>query len=228
MLGDVQAAIAILYEVRAEGQADKNLYLNLTSYLLEQQRLDEAWVIIEEAAEKMTESPGMTDKRGWCLLLVGNYREADKLYNSLITDSKPRFPEAYVHAAQAKTALGKINKAKELYEEALTKAFYQTSGISMEEVRTLLLELESVQVELDMMDDVDAEELEDVLYEEDLFDDESPNTDVDDDDEIDPKIELDDEDYKDEDDPEVEEDEDPDFASEIFEDEYEDEEEYHK
>ncbi len=228
VLGDVDESIAILYEVRAEGQADKNLYINLTSYLLEQRRLEDALVIIEEAADKMTESPGMTDNRGWYLLLAEKYNEAEKLYNTLISDSKPRFPEAYVHAAQVKTALGKISKARELYEEALTKPFYQTTGISMEEVRELLSKLESIQVEPDMIDEVDAEDLEDVLYEEDLFDDGSPNTNVDDDDDFDPNIELDDEDYRDYEDPEVVEDEDPDFESDIFEDEYEDEEEYHK
>jgi tetratricopeptide (TPR) repeat protein len=228
VLGQVGEAIDILYAVRSEGQADKNLYINLTSYLLEERRLEEAWEIIEEAAGKMTESPGMTDNRGWYLLLTQQYKEADKLYNPLISDSKPRFPEAYVHAAQVKTALGKISKARELYEEALTKPFYQTTGISMEEVRALLKNLDSVQMEPDMIEDEDVEEFEEVLYEEDLFDDGSPNTDVDDEDDFDPNIELDDEDYRDYEDPEVDEDEDPDFESEIFEDEYEDEEEYHK
>jgi len=224
--GDIEAAIAILYKVRESGQGDKNLYINLTSYLLEEGRLDEAWSMIEESSAKMAESPGMADNRGWYLLLTGALKPAEKLYNELLKDSKPRFPEAYAHAAQVKAVLGKTTRARELYTEALTKPFYQTTSITREEV---LSALEKLEAEIPGMEDaLDAEdelEIGNFLDEEDLFEEYEPNTDIGEDDEGDPNTELDDEDYDDGDELEINEDEEPELDSDLFEDEYEDEEE---
>jgi tetratricopeptide (TPR) repeat protein len=223
--GDIEAAIAILNKVRDSGQGDKNLYINLTSYLLESGRLEEAYVMIEEASAKMAESPGMADNRGWYLLLTGAYKQAEKLYHELLKDSKPRFPEAYAHAAQVKAALGKNTRARELYNEALTKPFYQTTSITKEEVLAALDALGDKDLEwapdLDVEDDLEIEGLED---DEDLFEEYEPNTDVSDDDDGDPNNELDDEDYDDGDESEVEEDEEPELDSDLFGDEYDDEE----
>ena len=168
VLGDIDSAIRILQQVRQEGgPADKNLYINLGSYLLEQHLLDDAWEVIEEAAAKMPESPGMIDNRGWYLLLSGAMESAEKLYDELIDDSKPRFPEAYVHAAQVKTALGNIPKARGLYEEALTKPFYHTTGVSKEEIQKMLTALDSIKFNSEKFrEEREVEELEEVLYDE--------------------------------------------------------------
>jgi hypothetical protein len=77
-----------------------------------------------------------------------------------------------------------------------------------------------------VLSDDESNELAEVLYDQDLFDD-GPNTDVHDDDEIEPNIELDDEDFADEEDPEVvvDPEEFSSVESELFDDDYEDEDE---
>lgn len=218
-------AIESLQQIRSDGRMDRNLAINLGSYLLETNRLDEARSLIEEAAENLPETPGMADNRGWLFLLTGAFAEAQRLYDTLLSEGTPRFPEAYVHAAQAKMALGKNREAVELLKKALERPFYKTSVVRKEDVEQLLGEASDLP-DTAVTGEDGEKELEISLYEEDLFDDDTPNTDVDDDDDGEPNIELDEEDYADEEDPEVEidPDDDRDLESELFDEEYEDEE----
>lgn len=228
VLGQEDEAIASLLTLREEGRLDKNLVINLGSYLLDKGRLEEAGALIEEAAEGLPESPGMTDNRGLHLLLTGALLDAQSLYDKLLSEGTPRFPEAYVHAARVKMALGKNSQAVQLLNSALERPFYQTSTVAKTEVETLLRELSNRPDSNESDEDPVDGSLESALYEEDLFDDESPNTELDDDDNTEPNIELDPEDYDDEEeDPEVEiePDEISELESELFEDEYEDEDE---
>ncbi|MHC1692764.1 MAG: tetratricopeptide repeat protein [Sphaerochaetaceae bacterium] len=228
VMGDIQTAIGILQDIRKLGKGDKNLYINLVSFLLEAGRLPEAWEAIQEAAANMPETPGMLDNRGWYLLLSGDLAGAEKLYNTLIADSKPRFPEAYVHAAQVKTALGKISTARGLYEQALAKPFYQTSGITEKEVRGMLSALDTMVDSQSDTVELGDDALEEALDDSDLFDDDSPNTEVSqDEDESDPNTELDDDsEYEEEQDGQDDSDDVTNEDSEVYGDEYDDEEEH--
>lgn len=224
VLGEKKQAIDELVSLRAEGRLDKNIVVNLGNYLLATGRVEEAGTLINEASEHVPESLGMTDNRGHYLYLTGAYGEADVLYAKLLGESSPKFPEAYVHAAQVAVALEDAPRAIKLLREALGRPFYQTSTITKAEVERMLLHL--------LDPDANEEDLEDrelisVLYEDDLFEEHAPNTDIDDEDELDPNIELDPEDYEDGDDPEVEVDfdEDDELESALFADEYEDDEE---
>jgi hypothetical protein len=179
------------------------------------------WVLGEK---KQAIDELVTDNRGHYLYLTGAYGEADVLYAKLLGESSPKFPEAYVHAAQVAVALEDAPRAIKLLREALGRPIYQTSTITKAEVERMLLHL--------LDPDANEEDLEDrelisVLYEDDLFEEHAPNTDIDDEDELDPNIELDPEDYEDGDDPEVEVDfdEDDELESALFADEYEDDEE---
>lgn len=225
VLGRKEESVEILMEVRGEGVLDKNLAVNLGSYLLALGRLNEAGMLIDEALEQVPESLGMTDNRGHYLYLTGQLQEADKLYNKLIAESNPKFPEAYVHAAMVSIALGHRASAVRHLKEALARPFYQTSTITREDVEELLGQFGDLPGSDD--DSLD-EELVSTLYEDDLFDEGTPNTDIDDDEEVEPNIELDPEDYEDEDEEDPEVDVDPEdiseFESELFEDEYDDEE----
>ena len=133
-------------------------------------------------------------------------------------------PDAVEGPQSFAVALEDAPRAIKLLREALGRPFYQTSTITKAEVERMLLHL--------LDPDANEEDLEDrelisVLYEDDLFEEHAPNTDIDDEDELDPNIELDPEDYEDEDDPEVEVDfdEDDELESALFADEYEDDEE---
>lgn len=203
-------AIEILQTLRAEKTVDKNLYINLSSFLLERGDVEEARAVIEESASALPESPGMLDNRGWLLLLTGKLEEARRLYHSLIADSKPRFPEAYVHAAMVEEQLGAYAKAREYYHEALDKTFYRTTGYSKEMIQE---RLDAISLLSDELKPSESGQNTNISYfeshdydDEDLFDDdELPNTELDDDDDLDPNIELDDDDYYRDNDPEVDE-----------------------
>ena len=203
IIGKEEEAIDTLFKVKETGYLDANLAINLGTYLIETQRLDEAETLIEEARKEIQEVGGMIDNRGHLLFLNGSLLEAEILYNEFLSDKKPTFPEAYVHAGEVKMALGKYSKAVSYFEKALTFPFYQTSTIDKSEVERLLGEVRDLEnVDIDEKD-IDDEELEASLYDLDLFDDDVYTDLSDEDDELEPNIELDDLDYRDDDDDEV-------------------------
>jgi tetratricopeptide (TPR) repeat protein len=204
VLGDKNEAVSELQALKDEGYMDANLAVNLGSYLLDQNRLDEMETFIDESCKILKETGGMIDNRGHYLYLRGTLLEAEALYTSLIKENEPKFPEAYMHAGLVKMALGKYSQATTLFEKSLTFPFYQTATITKEEVEKLLQEVEGLEnVDVDEKDS-EQEMLEASLYEDDMFDDETPYTEIDEDeDELEPNIELDDIDYADEEESEV-------------------------
>ncbi|MDY4611754.1 MAG: tetratricopeptide repeat protein [Sphaerochaetaceae bacterium] len=140
-LDDLQGAIDVLEEVRKEGYSDKNLYVNLGTYLLEKGDYKRARKINDEAKKLGPESPGITDNRGWYYIATGDWDNAKKLYEELTEDRKPKFPEAYVHAAQVKVHFGKYEDAVDLLERALGQRFVLTAGVSAETIEGMLDDL---------------------------------------------------------------------------------------
>ncbi len=203
VLDKKEEAIDSLQVLREEGRMDANLAVNLGSYLLEMGRLDEVKSLIDESTEQLPESPGMTDNRGHYLYLTGALHEAQRLYDVFITDGTPRFPEAYVHAAQVKIALGKHRTAVVLLRKALECPFYQITTVKEEDVSQMLSEQKELAESAVNEDELIEDVLERALYEDEVIDEDFPNTDIDEDDEVEPNIELTPEDYKDETDPEV-------------------------
>ncbi|WP_422478012.1 tetratricopeptide repeat protein [Pleomorphochaeta sp. DL1XJH-081] len=223
-------AIDELQTVYDEGRRDKTLLINLGTYLLADDRLDAASALLDECEQLIDQSPGLTDNKGLYLLKTGALVEAHQLYEELLSRDDIRFPEAYVHAAKVMIALGKMRKARTYLQQSLEREFFRTSTVSRDEVEQLLEELEKRPDSKDDVDDDDVDdELVSTLYENDLFDDSLPNTEVDEDDDLEPNIELDAEDY-DDNDPEVniEADEEPSVESALFDDDFDDGDEEHK
>jgi tetratricopeptide (TPR) repeat protein len=203
ILGKEEEAIDTLFKVKESGYIDANLAINLGTYLIESERLDEAQSFIDEARTQIQEVGGMIDNRGHLLFLTGALLEAEILYDEFLKNKKPTFPEAYVHAGEVKMALGKYSKAASYFAKALTFPFYQTSTIEKSEVERLLGEVKDLEnVDVDEKDSED-EDLEASLYDFDLFDDDIDTELSDEDDEVEPNIELDDFDYRDDEDDEV-------------------------
>lgn len=190
-------AIELLQSIIDGGWIDKNIAVNLGSYLLEEKRLKEAKKLIKESSNLLDESPGMLDNRGYYLYLTRSYHEAQRLYDSLIVDREPNFPEAYYHAALVKIALGKHRTAIILLQRALECPFFKTSTITEGEIQTLLEEQTPLVGNDVEEDDFIADVLARPLYEEELNDEDEEEYENDDDDSS-PNIELDIEDYLDE------------------------------
>ena len=202
--GEKKEAVEALQEVKASGHVDTNLAVNLGSYLLAQERLDEMETFLQDIEDMAPQTPGMKDNRGCYLFKRGDLLKADAFYRELLETEKPKFPEAYFHAGEVRLALGKCAQACRLFEEALEHPFYHTSTVTEEEVRALLDVAQKTKESLGVENEDDEAEIHSALFDDDLFDDESPNTDLDDDDDdIDPNTDLDDADYADENDDEV-------------------------
>ncbi len=221
--GEKSLAIEQLQELYQDGRRDMSLLINLSTYLLDADRLEEAKDLLDDIADEIPASPGLSDNQGLYLIKTGDYEAAEELYDTLITREQPKFPEAFVHAALAYRAMGSIRKAHDMLLQASEKDFFNTATVSKVMIQQLMEEIER-DPQYALSDD-ESNELAEVLYDQDLFDDSSPNTDVDDDDDIEPNIELDDEDFADEDDPEVvvNPEEFSPVESELFDDDYEDE-----
>ncbi|MFA6840318.1 MAG: tetratricopeptide repeat protein [Sphaerochaetaceae bacterium] len=155
-LDDLQGAIDVLEEVRASGYSDKNLYVNLGTYLLEKGEYRRAKKINDEAKKIGPESPGITDNRGWYYIATGDWNNARKLYDELTDERRPRFPEAYVHGAQVKLHFGDVEGAIEQLERALAQKFVLTTGVSREVIEQMLEDLRNPQTRKSAAAAIDA------------------------------------------------------------------------
>lgn len=63
------------------------------------------------------------------------------MYEELTEERKPKFPEAYVHAAQVKIHFGEYEDAIDLLERALGQKFVLTAGVSADIVEGMLDDL---------------------------------------------------------------------------------------
>lgn len=220
-LGMRDEAITLLQRLRSEGYFDGNLAINLGTFLLDEGDLEGAQEIIEQSSESLEETPALADNRGYYLYLTGEYTEAYLIYMALLQNGELNFPEVYYHGALVAHELGKNATASKFLDKALTKQFYTTSTVTVEMIELLL---ETLPDRIDSEADVVDAQLALALYDEDYFDDSSPNTEIDDEDEIEPNIELDPEDWEEEFDRDYSvEDEEPSLESSLFEEEYDDE-----
>ncbi|MGE4584359.1 MAG: pilus assembly protein PilF [Sphaerochaeta sp.] len=158
MEGDLQKALDTVTEVYESGYRDKNLYINYTTYLLEQGDTKKAAALLDESQELEETSPGLKDNRGWILLQEGKWEKAEALY-SVLVERKPRFPEPYVHYAQVKIHYGLVGEALALLKQALEARFSNTSGIPKQMIESLTAALENPQTRRKTAKEIDADPL---------------------------------------------------------------------
>ncbi len=140
--GEIDKSIEILEEVKNSGYCDKNLLINLGTYVLYQGDLKKAEALIEESSDKEETSSGIADNHGWFYILSGNWKEAYKIYFDLL-DRKPRFPDPYVHAAQVFLHYNNIEKAVDCLTQAVSKSWTNTIFFDQEILNQMIVNLES-------------------------------------------------------------------------------------
>jgi len=123
--GQIDEAIEILESVRNEGYCDKNLMINLGTYVLYQNDLKKAKALIKDTKEEEKTSSGIADNHGWYCILNNKWDEAYTIYLDIL-DRKPRFPDPYVHAAQVFLHYNNVEKALECLNEAVSKTWTNT------------------------------------------------------------------------------------------------------
>lgn len=140
--GEIDKAIAILEEVKASGYNDKNLMINLGTYLLYNNELKKAEELVKESVDEEKTSSGILDNHGWWYMIQGNWEKAYQVYIDIL-DRKPRFPDPYVHAAQVFLHYNNVEKAIECLNEALNKIWTNTILFTKENITQMINNLES-------------------------------------------------------------------------------------
>ena len=136
-------AINVLQNLWDDGYVDNNLLVNLQTYLLEKGDLKEAKRVLNETKKITTESNGMVENRGWYYILNGEWAKAYDLYDDLVNDRQPKFPEAYIHGAQVMIHKGERERALDFLGWALGKMFTNTCPFTKEYVQNLILGLDN-------------------------------------------------------------------------------------
>ena len=154
--GDLDAAIAQMKEVHDSGSKNQNVFVNYGTYVLEKGDVKTAKKLIEESQETELHSNGLKDNHGWYDILTGNWKEAEGIYTAL-QEKNPTFPEAYVHLAQVRVHQGRIKDALDLFEQAETCKYTQTSGMRLERVQKLHALLQDKNTRLQAAASIDAD-----------------------------------------------------------------------
>lgn len=140
--GEIDKAVEILVEVKESGYNDKNLMINLGTYLLYQNDLERSKDLIEECIDEEKTSSGILDNHGWYHILNGNYEEAYRIYLDIL-ERKPRFPDPYVHAAQVYLHYNNVDKAIDCLKQSLKKIWTNTIIFDKEIIKQMIEKLES-------------------------------------------------------------------------------------
>lgn len=141
--GDTSGAIDMLESVLDAGYGDNNLYVNLTTYLLADGRVEKAKKIIARADELEIDVPGYVDNKGWYAILTGRWNKAAEIYDRLINVENAVFPEAYLHGAQVEVHKKDYENAMTYLGWGLTKTYPATCTVSKEYMENLFKGLEN-------------------------------------------------------------------------------------
>ncbi|MDC7242954.1 MAG: hypothetical protein PQJ44_03150, partial [Sphaerochaetaceae bacterium] len=139
---EIDKSIEILEEVKNSGYNDKNLMINLGTYLLYTNDLEKAEALVNESVDEEKTSSGILDNHGWFYMLSDNWEEAYRIYLDVL-DRKPRFPDPYVHAAQVFLHYRNVEKAIECLNEAIKKTWTNTIIFDKEMLTQMINNLES-------------------------------------------------------------------------------------
>ncbi len=158
MDGDLQKAIHTVEQIYESGYRDKNLFINYTTYTLENGDTKKAKALIDESGEMENTSPGIKDNRGWLYILQDKWAQADALFSALVQKS-PRFPEPYVHYAQVLIHYGEVQAAIDMLKQALKSRFSNTSGMKQEHIQRLVDMLEDPATRYKTAKEIDGDPL---------------------------------------------------------------------
>ncbi len=139
---EIDKAIEILESVRNEGYCDKNLMINLETYVLYQNDLKKAKALIKDTKDEEKTSSGIADNHGWFCILNNKWDEAYSIYLDIL-DRKPRFPDPYVHAAQVFLHYNNVEKALECLNEAVNKTWTNTIFFKQEILTQIITALKT-------------------------------------------------------------------------------------
>ena len=140
---DLDKAIELCEEVKANGKADKNLYINLATYYLKAGRTRDFKDLIKEIDLKKYSSAAMIDFNAVNALLEKNWKRAGQLLYSLLDDISPSFADPYVHLAMVYLHYGKLDEAVKYLRKGQETRFTATAIYNKEDIVKLADALEN-------------------------------------------------------------------------------------
>ena len=138
---DYSKAAEICEEVMKSDYRDKNLYINLSTYLLALGRLDDFYILVDEFSSKSKLStPALADLQVTRCILQGDFIKAYQMLVYFMKQYTFNFADPYVHFAQVYMHYGEAEKAVEVLKECLAKVLFEPIYIIPKEVIRQLIE----------------------------------------------------------------------------------------
>ena len=136
---DTKKAIALCEEAKAMGLKDKNLYINLGTYYLSENRIHDFRLLIKESYKLKMDSPALIDMQAAAAIIQGDYAKAGNLLKTVFDSLTPSYVDPYIHYAmvymyyrQPELALDYLRKSLEAC------SFSNTSILSREEIEKMI------------------------------------------------------------------------------------------
>ena len=139
MKGDLDSAIEISKKAMENGCRDKNLYVNLCTYLLEKGDYKEYRKYIKECNDNSLATPAILDLEAAYYMIQKDWKKAGTYLTSLFDKTTPPYKDPYLHKAMISLHYGDWeNAVKALSEIRNMCAESNTSIFTHDEIDTLI------------------------------------------------------------------------------------------
>lgn len=108
---DLDRAIELCQEARGDGIKDKNLYVNLLTYLLEKEDMKEYKKVMKECNDLSMATPAMLDMEAAVAIYNKDWKKAGEYLKSLFDKTVPGYKDPYIHQAMILMHYGEWEEA---------------------------------------------------------------------------------------------------------------------
>lgn len=138
-IGEKDKAISLMQNLYNNKLDDISVLVNLSHFLLDSGRYEEAFDIIEKGGNNVY----MLDNLGCYYIVNGMHKQAIELYREIYDNMQPRFVEFYIHAMQSELYYRCNDKAKDMLERGFTCPRLYTSNYTKEYLERLESDLKT-------------------------------------------------------------------------------------
>lgn len=153
---DLDSAIAISKKALENGCSDKNLYVNLCTYLLEKGDYKEYRKMIKECNDKSLATPAILDLEAAYFIIQKDWKKAGTYLASIFDKNTPAYKDPYLHKAMISLHYGdwkgSINALSEIKTQCIES---KTSVYTMNEIEQLISLLEDEDTRWGLLEVVD-------------------------------------------------------------------------
>ncbi len=138
MKGDIDRAIKLSEEAKAEKAKNANLYANLCLYYLAANDRRNYRKTLAEAFHYNATSLNLIDIQAIFFILSNEYKKAGVTLEKLFSQVEPTYPEPYIHYAMVYLKYGHVADAVKKLRDATYTSFSNTSLLTKEEIETAI------------------------------------------------------------------------------------------